>query len=97
MSQEQPPFGLPGPILAEIQRRPRSRIKFSWPPSVDLVFNTRSSTSRGLGTTDVVFKKPNAVVPSSSILGVPAAAAALFGMRSEMFRYDLPPSGSRLS
>ena len=28
MSQEQPPFGLPGPILAEIQRRPRSRIKF---------------------------------------------------------------------
>ena len=34
MSQEQPPFGLPGPILAEIQRRPRSRIKFSWPPSV---------------------------------------------------------------
>jgi len=34
MSQEQPPFGLPGPILAEIQRRPRSRIKFNWPPSV---------------------------------------------------------------
>ena len=35
MSQEQPPFGLPGPILAEIQRRPRSRIKFNCPPSVD--------------------------------------------------------------
>ena len=34
MSQEQPPFGLPGPILAEIQRRPRSRIKFNCPPSV---------------------------------------------------------------
>ena len=34
MSQEQPPFGLPGPILAEIQRRPRSRIKFNLPPSV---------------------------------------------------------------
>ena len=37
MSQEQPPFGLPGPILAEIQRRPRSRIKFSWPPSVGIL------------------------------------------------------------
>ena len=36
MSQEQPPFGLPGPILAEIQRRPRSRIKFNCPPSVEL-------------------------------------------------------------
>ena len=36
MSQEQPPFGLPGPILAEIQRRPRSRIKFNDPPSVEL-------------------------------------------------------------
>ena len=34
MSQEQPPFGLLGPILAEIQRRPRSRIKFNCPPSV---------------------------------------------------------------
>ena len=36
MSQEQPPFGLPGPVLAGIQRRPDpgSRIKFNDPPSV---------------------------------------------------------------
>ena len=45
MSQEQPPFGLPGPILAEIQRRPRSRIKFSWPPSVALAVTPANSTT----------------------------------------------------
>ena len=46
MSQEQPPFGLPGPILAEIQRRPRSRIKFNCPPSV--VPETQFSSTRYL-------------------------------------------------
>ena len=43
MSQEQPPFGLPGPILAEIQRRPRSRIKFNCPPSVVPKYRSKKS------------------------------------------------------
>ena len=29
MSQEQPPFGLPGPVLAGIQRRPDPGLSFS--------------------------------------------------------------------
>jgi len=52
MSQEQPPFGLPGPILAEIQRRPRSRIKFKVAPGprrvafVSLEFYRMRTTQR---------------------------------------------------
>ena len=34
MSQEQPPFGLPGPVLAGIQRRPDPELRLIAPPSV---------------------------------------------------------------
>ena len=32
MSQEQPPFGLPGPVLAGIQRRPDPGLSLVAPP-----------------------------------------------------------------
>ena len=32
MSQEQPPFGLPGPVLAGIQRRPDPGLSLMTPP-----------------------------------------------------------------
>ena len=49
MSQEQPPFGLPGPVLAGIQRRPDPGLSLMLPTDADLWKARDQKTGTKLG------------------------------------------------